>query len=109
MRTSVQAIITVLSAGIFIAAVYLAYLCMCLGPTSGLRDWGATRWGLLLLLGPAGFREVFGFAGMAMLLFRRPALAQVPAYRRRRSSLRESAKGLPLGDDGETCLRPNSY
>ena len=109
MRTSIQAILTVLAAGTFFAAVYLAYLCMYLAPTRGLRDWGATRWWFLLLLGPAGFREVFGFAGMAMLLFRRPALAPVPAYRGRRSRLGESAVRLPLGDDGEACLWPDTF
>jgi hypothetical protein len=108
MRMSVQAILTVLAAGVFFAAVYMAYICMYLGPTSSLRDWGATRWWLLLLIGPAGFKEAIGAGGMAMLLYQRPALAPVPAARGRRSRLGKSANRLPLGDDGEACLWPDS-
>ncbi len=40
----------VLVAG-FLAKVYLAYLCTYLGPTAGLRRWGATTSWLLSLTG----------------------------------------------------------
>jgi hypothetical protein len=109
MRTSLQAIAAVLAAGVFFAAACLAYLCMHFAPTSGLRDWGATRLALLLLLGPTGFKEVLVAGGILILLRQRPALAAVPAGRGRRSRLGESANRHLLGDDGEACLWPHWY
>jgi hypothetical protein len=47
-----QAFATVLAVGAFFGLVYVAYLCMHLAPTGRLRQWGVTRWWLLLLLGP---------------------------------------------------------
>ena len=110
MRTSAQAFATVLAVGTFFAAVYLTYLCMYLAPTSRLRHWGATRWWVLFLLGPAWAKEIFGFGGVARLHYQQlaPALAPVPAARGRQLRRGEPANRLPFGDDGEEWRWPHS-
>ena len=55
-------------------------------------------------------REVLGFGGVARLHYQQlaPALAPVPAARRRQLRRGEPANGLPFGDDDEVWLWPRS-
>lgn len=106
MRTSAQALATALAVGTFFVLFFLAYLCMYLAPTDGLRHWGAIMWWRLFLLGPAWPKEALGLGGMAELRGQQlaPVMVSVPAARGRQFRMGEPSSRPLFGDDGEGSL-----